>query len=82
MHLNIIHNVAEYPPDRYIALFVPETLNTASEGDICLHTFGGDFNFKPAAAGNLCRLKGSSSSSRASCYANSVATRQICLIGL
>ena len=81
-HLNIIHNAAKYPSHRYIALFVPEMPNSAIEGDICLWTFGNfNFNFKPAAPGSFCcRLKGSWSSSRASYYANSVATRQILLL--
>ena len=65
---------------RKTELFVPVTLNPAIEGDICLQAFGSDFNFKPAVPGSFCRLKGYWSSSRASYYANSVATTQILLL--
>ena len=77
---NIIRNAAKYSSHRYIALLEPVTLNSAFEGDICLRTFGSDFNFKPAAPGSFCRLKGSWGSSRALYYANSVATRQTLLL--
>ena len=62
---------------RYIALFAPEILNSAIEGDICLRTFGSDFNFKPAARGSFCcRLKGSWSSRRAwYCYLKCAASK-------
>lgn len=79
-HLNIIRNVAKYPPHRHIAMFVPEMLNSAIEGVICLRTFGGDFNFKLAASGSFCRFNCFCSSGRASYYANSVASRQIFLL--
>ena len=79
-HLNIIRNAAKYPSHRYIALLVPVTLNSGFEGDTCVWTFGSDFNFKPAAPGSFCTLKGTWCSSRALYYANSVATRQILLL--
>ena len=75
-HLCLI--AAKYPSHRYIAFkLVPVTLNSGFEGDICLRAFGSDFNFKPAAPGSFCRLKGSWCSSRALYYANSVATNDV-----
>ena len=56
-HLNIIRNAAKYPPHWHIAMFVPEMLNSAIEGVICLRIFGGDFNFKPAASGGFLQIQ-------------------------